>query len=43
VRLTGLTPRELLGDAVDRCGCGHDHAASYGPFLAARPRAALTG
>ena len=42
-RLTGLTPRELLGDAVDRCGCGHDHAASYGPFLAARPRAALTG
>lgn len=43
VRLTGLTPRELLGDAVDRCGCGHDHAASYAPFLAARPRAALTG
>jgi AraC-like DNA-binding protein len=43
VRLTGLTPRELLGDAVDRCGCGHDHVASYGPFLAARPRAALTG
>lgn len=43
VRLTGLTPRELLGDAVDRCGCGHDHAASYGPFLAARPRVALTG
>ena len=34
-RLTGLTPRELLGGAVDRCGCGHDHAASYGPFLAA--------
>ena len=43
VRLTALTPRELLGDAVDRCGCGHDHTASYGPFLAARPRAALTG
>lgn len=43
LRLTGLTPRELLGDAADRCGCGHDHAASYGPFLAARPRAALTG
>jgi AraC-like DNA-binding protein len=36
LRLTGLTPRELLGDAADRCGCGHDHAASYGPFLAAR-------
>jgi AraC-like DNA-binding protein len=43
LRLTGQTPRELLGDAVDRCGCGHDHAASYGPFLAARPRAALLG
>ena len=43
LRLTGLTPRELLGDAVDRCGCGHDHAASYGPFLAARSRAALAG
>ena len=37
LRLTGLTPRELLGDAADRCGCGHDHAASYGPFLARRP------
>jgi AraC-like DNA-binding protein len=36
LRLTGLTPRELLGDAVDQCGCGHDHAASYGPFLASR-------
>ena len=35
-RLTGLTPRQLLGDSVDRCGCGHDHAASYGPFLATR-------
>lgn len=41
LRLTGLTPRELLGGAVDRCGCAHDHTASYGPFLAARPRAAL--
>jgi AraC-like DNA-binding protein len=37
LRLTGQTPRELLGDAVDRCGCGHNHAASYRPFLAARP------
>jgi AraC-like DNA-binding protein len=43
LRLTGQTPRELLGDAVDQCGCGHDHAASYGPFLAGRPRSALTG
>jgi AraC-like DNA-binding protein len=39
LRLTGLTPRDLLGGAIDRCGCGHDHAASYGPFLAARPPA----
>lgn len=43
LRLTGQTPRELLGDAVGRCGYGHDHAASYGPFLAGRRRAALTG
>lgn len=43
LRLIGLTPRELLGDAVDRCGCGHDHAASYGPFLATRPHAVLMG
>lgn len=36
LRLTGLSPRELLGGAADRCGCGHDHSASYKPFLAAR-------
>jgi AraC-like DNA-binding protein len=39
LRLTGVTPRELLGGATDRCGCGHDHAASYLPFLADRARA----
>lgn len=33
LRLTGITPRELLGGKADRCGCGHDHAASYLPFL----------
>jgi AraC-like DNA-binding protein len=43
LRLTGQTPRELLGGALDRCGCGHDLAASYGPFLAARPGADRTG
>jgi AraC-like DNA-binding protein len=32
VRLTGLTPTELLG--ARQCACGHDHAASYRPFLA---------
>jgi AraC-like DNA-binding protein len=39
LRLTGVTPRELLGSGSDRCGCGHDHSASYLPFLAARGRA----
>lgn len=39
LRLSGVTPRELLGGATDRCGCGHDHAASYLPFLADRARA----
>ncbi len=40
VRLTGLTPRQLLGGDIDRCACGHDHSASYTPFLAtwSRPR-----
>ena len=35
-RLTGLTPSALLGGDVDRCLCGHDHTASYAPFLASR-------
>jgi AraC-like DNA-binding protein len=34
LRLTGVTPRELLGDKADRCDCGHDHSASYRSFLA---------
>lgn len=38
LRLTGLTPRQLLGGDIDRCACGHDHSASYAPFLAARRR-----
>jgi AraC-like DNA-binding protein len=36
VRLTGVSPSRLLHGGVDRCGCGHDHAASYRPFLAGR-------
>lgn len=36
LRLTGVTPRLLLGGDLDRCHCGHDHAASYRPFLALR-------
>ncbi|WP_433363813.1 helix-turn-helix domain-containing protein [Actinoplanes sp. CA-142083] len=34
LRLTGQTPTQLLGGTVDRCSCGHDHSASYKPFLA---------
>ncbi|MFJ7210592.1 DUF6597 domain-containing transcriptional factor [Amycolatopsis sp. NPDC098790] len=33
LRLTGLTPRALLGGSVEGCACGHDHSASYLPFL----------
>ena len=36
LRLTGITPTELLRGAKDRCCCGHDHQASYRPFLAGR-------
>ncbi|WP_020659800.1 DUF6597 domain-containing transcriptional factor [Amycolatopsis benzoatilytica] len=38
LRLTGLTPSRLLGGDLDRCACGHDHFASYAPFLAGRRR-----
>jgi AraC-like DNA-binding protein len=41
LRLTGLTPRHLLGGDLDRCACGHDHSASYQPFLATRGRPPL--
>ncbi len=45
LRLTGLTPRQLLagsiGGSIDRCSCGHDHSASYKPFLATRSRPPL--
>ena len=41
LRLTGLTPRQLLGGSIERCACGHEHSASYGPFLAARRRPPL--
>ena len=33
VRLTGLPPQAFLGDKMARCGCGHDHSASFIPFL----------
>jgi AraC-like DNA-binding protein len=41
LRLSGLTPSRLLGGTVDRCACGHEHAASYTPFLATRSRPPL--
>jgi AraC-like DNA-binding protein len=41
LRLTGLTPRQLLGGSLDRCACGHEHSASYKPFLATRRRPSL--
>jgi len=41
LRLTGLSPKELLGGTVDQCACGHDHSASYRPFLATRSRPPL--
>jgi AraC-like DNA-binding protein len=34
-RLEGRSPRTLLQESEQRCGCGHDHAASYGPLLRA--------
>lgn len=41
LRLTGLTPRQLLGGDIDRCTCGHEHSASYKPFLVTRDRPPL--
>jgi AraC-like DNA-binding protein len=41
LRLTGLTPRHLLDGSIDRCACGHEHSASYRPFLATRSRPPL--
>jgi AraC-like DNA-binding protein len=38
VRLTGRTPASFLANAQEQCACGHDHAASYAPQLAAAPR-----
>jgi AraC-like DNA-binding protein len=41
LRLTGQTPRRLLGGDLERCACGHDHSASYRPFLATRSKPLL--
>jgi AraC-like DNA-binding protein len=40
--LEGRSPRALLLESEQRCGCGHDHAASYAPLLrAAAPQPVL--
>ena len=41
LRLSGVTPGQLFGGTIDRCACGHDHAASFRPFLATRGRPPL--
>jgi len=41
LRLTGLTPSRLLGGDVNRCACGHEHSASYKPFLDIRTKPPL--
>lgn len=38
-RLSGLQPGAFLGAVAGRCACGHDHAASFRPFLSGRSRA----
>jgi transcriptional regulator GlxA family with amidase domain len=39
-RLEGRSPRTFLTESELRCGCGHDHSASYGPLLRRRPQLA---
>jgi AraC-like DNA-binding protein len=34
-RLEGRSPRSFLSESELRCGCGHDHSASYAPLLQA--------
>jgi AraC-like DNA-binding protein len=33
VRLTGVTPGVFLRETEQSCGCGHEHEASFAPFL----------
>jgi AraC-like DNA-binding protein len=37
MRLAGLSPKALLHESELNCGPAHDHTASYGPLLRARP------
>jgi AraC-like DNA-binding protein len=41
LRLTGLSPRAFVGDAGERCACGHDHTVSFTSMLRTRPPAAV--
>jgi transcriptional regulator GlxA family with amidase domain len=34
--LEGRSPRSFLSESEQRCGCDHDHSASYGPLLRQR-------
>jgi AraC-like DNA-binding protein len=43
LRLTGVTPSQLLGCEVGRCLHAHEHAASYTQFLARRSRPPVRG
>jgi AraC-like DNA-binding protein len=37
-RLEGRSPRAFLSESEQRCGCGHDHSASYAPLLRHLPQ-----
>jgi AraC-like DNA-binding protein len=32
-RVEGRSPRAFLSESEQRCGCWHDHSASYAPLL----------
>ena len=40
-RLEGRSPRAFLSESEERCGCGHDHSASYAPLLRHLPHRGL--
>jgi len=39
-RLEGRSPGVFLSESEQRCGCGHDHSASYAPLLRHRSQGA---
>jgi AraC-like DNA-binding protein len=40
-RLEGRPPGAFVAESEERCGCAHDHSASYGPLLRHLPQLAL--